>query len=174
MEDTTIFLNSVGMVFESFIIICATILLILIFRKYLIKRHQLTLLLFTIFLFYFVAIVFSWLSKVIVVTQFTVVQDGSIFSWIINRLRDFRLSELFVTVAIFFSYILKVHVFEKGYHPIFKYIVILYGVLTGFYVLVIYEIGNTLLDIFAFLLVFIYMCMIYFPFNKTSNKDSLI
>ncbi|MFX1456505.1 MAG: hypothetical protein ACFFDB_14110 [Promethearchaeota archaeon] len=166
MADLNLFLNFIGMIFELFIIIFAAVLLILIFKKYMIKRHKLTRLLFIIFVNYSIAIVFSWISKVFVVFQVNIVQDGSIISWIYNLISDFRISELFVTFAIILSYILKVSVFEKEYNTIQKYVVLIYGIFAGVYVLFIYENGNTLLDILAFLIVFIYMVMVYTPFLR--------
>lgn len=161
-------LNFVGMIFESFILIFAVILLVLILRKYFIKRHRLTLLLFIIFLCYTIAIVFSWLSKIFAVLQWDEVQDNPVVSWFYYRISDFRFSELLVTVAIFLSYILKVNVFEKGYKTIYKYITIVYGVIACLYIVIIYENENDLLDVGAFLLVFIYMVMIYGPFLRRS------
>ncbi len=171
MVDQNILLNFIGMCFESFIIIFSAVLLVLILKKYLIKRHKLTRLLFLIFLGYFIAILFSWLSKVFVVTQLNVVQDGSIIAWMYNIITDFRLSEFFVTIAIFLSYILKVNVFEKGYKTLQKYVIIIYGIFSCVYVLFIYENGNTLLDIIAFLIVFIYMVMVYAPFLRRAIES---
>ena len=171
MVELNLLLNFIGMIFELFIIIFAAILLILILKKYLIKRHNLTRLLLLIFINYFIAILFSWISKIFVVLELTVVQDGSIVAWIYNRILDFRLSEFFVTIAIFLSYILKVNVFEKGYNAIQKYVVIIYGIFSGFYVLIIYETDNTLLDIFAFLIVFLYMVMVYAPFLRRAIES---
>jgi hypothetical protein len=159
-------LNFIGMVFEFFIIITAAVLLTLIFKKYQTKRHKLTRLLFIIFVNYSIAILFSLISKIFMVYQVTVIQDGSILAWILNLITDFRLSELFVTFAIFLSYVLKVNVFEKGYNTIQRLAVIIYGIFSCIYVLVIYEWGNTLLDIIAFLIVFIYMVMVYSPFLR--------
>jgi hypothetical protein len=169
--DPAILLNFSGLIFESFIIIGTTVLLLLILKKYFEKHHRLTFLLFLIFLNYFIAIIFSWISKVFVVIQFSVIQDGSFIPWIINRIQDFRISEFFVVIAIFLSYVLKINVFEKGYNTIQKYAVIIYGCFTGFYVLIIYEYDNTMLDIFAFLTVFIFMGMIYIPFFRRSIES---
>ena len=166
MVDLNILLNFIGMVFETFIIVISVILLVLIIKKYLIKRHNLTRLLLIIFTCYLLAIVFSWISKVFVVTQISVIQDGSIIAWMYNIIVDFRLSEFFVTIAIFLSYVLKVNVFEKGYNTILKYIVIAFGIFACIYVLFIYEFDNILLDIIAFLIVFIYMVMVYGPFLR--------
>ena len=171
MVELNILLNFIGMIFEIFILIFAAVLLVLILKKFFIKRHKLTRLLFLIFLSYFFAILFSWLSKVFVVSQLEVVQDGSIIAWMLNIILDFRLSEFFVTIAIFMSYILKVNVFEKGYNTLQRYVIIIYGIFSCVYILFIYENGNTLLDIIAFLIVFIYMVMVYAPFLRRSIES---
>jgi hypothetical protein len=159
------------MVFETFIIVISVVLLVLIIKKYMIKRHNLTRLLLIIFTCYLLAIIFSWISKILAFTQVSVIQDGSIIAWMYNIIIDFRLSEFFVTIAIFLSYILKVNVFEKGYNTIHKYIIIIYGIFACVYVLIIYENGNTLLDIIAFLIVFIYMVMVYVPFLRRAIQS---
>ena len=171
MVDLNILLNFIGMIFESFIILISVVLLVLIIKKYLIKRHNLTRLLLIIFACYLLAIIFSWLSKIFVFVQISVVQDGSIFAWMYNMVVDFRLSEFFVTIAIFLSYILKVNVFEKGYKTLQKYVVIVFGIFTCIYVLFIYEYDNILLDIVAFLIVFVYMVMVYAPFLRRAIQS---
>lgn len=171
MVELIVLLNFIGMVFETFIIIISAILLVLIIKKYFIKRHNLTRLLLIIFTCYLIAIIFSWISKIFAFTQLSMIQDGSIIAWMYNIIVDFRLSEFFVTIAIFLSYILKVNVFEKGYNTLHKYIVIIFGIFTCVYVLIIYENGNTLLDIIAFLIVFIYMVMVYAPFLRRAIQS---
>ncbi|MFX1311920.1 MAG: hypothetical protein ACFFHD_04785 [Promethearchaeota archaeon] len=166
MVDEIIFLNFIGVIFEYFIIFITAVLLILILNRYLIKRHKLTRLLLFIFINYFIAIVFSWIAKIFVVSRIDVEQNGTIVAWIYNIISNFRLSEFFVIIAIFLSYILKVNIFEKGYNTIQKYVVIIYGIFSCFYVLIIYENDNTLLDIIAFLIVFLYMVMVYAPFLR--------
>ena len=168
----------IGMLYEMVIIIIASILLILILNKYNEKKHRLTLYLFIIFLNFLAAIIFSWLSKVLVlysgeeyIYNSTVPAPNDALSWMILRIIDFRMSFIFITIAIFFSYILKVGVFEKGFNPIHKKIVIIFGIWTALYSLIIYERGNTLLDVFAFLFVLIYMTMIYFPFMIQTYKN---
>ena len=171
MVELNILLNFIGMIFELFIITFAAILLVLITKKYFIKRHKLTKLLLIIFLNYFISIFFSCLSKVFVVSGVVAAQDGSIVAWMYNMITDFRLSEFFVTIAIFLSYILKVNVFEKGYNTIQKYVIAIYGIFSSVYVLFVYISGNTLLDIIAFLIVFIYMVMVYAPFLRRSVES---
>ena len=159
------------MIFEAIIILIAFILLILIFIKYIQKRHRLTLLLFFIFLCYWFAIFFSWLSKMLVlfsnidyIIDDLVADPGTFFSWILLRIKDFRISFVFMSVAIFLSYILKVNVFEKGYNKVHRILVIIYTIITAGFSLFIYEKGNTLLDVIAFLFIFVFMAMIYIPF----------
>ena len=166
----------IGMSFESFIIVIACILLALILRKYYEKgKHKLTLYLFLIFLFYVIAIFFSWLSKILVLYSnigyaynSSIPDPGTLLSWIILRITDFRLSFVFLAIAIFISYILKVNIFEKDYKKTHRIIIITYSIVTVLYSLLIYQRGNTLLDVIAFLLIFLFMAMIYFPFFFSS------
>ncbi|MFW9950913.1 MAG: hypothetical protein ACFFKA_12415, partial [Candidatus Thorarchaeota archaeon] len=164
-------LQFIGMVFESFIIVIAVILLSLVYIKYTQKKHRLTLTLFVIFLNYSIAIVFSWLSKVLVlysgieyIYNDTIPDPQTIDSWVLYRIIDFRISFVFLTIAIFLSYILKVNVFEKGYNKVLRISVFIYTLFTLAYTILIYQRGNTLLDVFAFLLIFIFMAVIYIPF----------
>ncbi|TFF84379.1 MAG: hypothetical protein EU552_00745 [Promethearchaeota archaeon] len=168
----------VGMVFESIIIICASTILVLILLKYMEKRHRLTLYLLIIFLFYTIAIIFSWLSKVLIlysgidfIIDRNLPDPGTAFSWIIYRIIDFRISFLLLSIAIYLSYVLKVKVFEKGYNSIERIIVILTFATTFLCSLFLYEPGNVLLDAIAFLLIFIFMAMIYFPFMFRSYQS---
>ncbi len=133
--------------------------------------------LFLIFLNFMFAIVFSWLSKVLVVYA-TIVDNTSIeyaydrtvpipntlASWFILRILDFRISFLFVVVSTYFSYILKVKVFEKGYRQIERIFVIAFGIFTFFFSLIVYDRDVAILDVFAFLFVLIYVSAVYIPF----------
>jgi hypothetical protein len=167
----------IGMLYEIFIIILASIMLILIFKKYLIKRHRLTLILLIIFINWTLGIVFSCLSKVLVIYynidyayNASAPDPGTLISWIILRIVDFRITFIFVTIGSFFSYILKINVFEESISQKQKYFIYIFGIFTVLYSLIIYVRGNTLLDVFAFLFVFLYMSIIYIPFFKRSFK----
>ena len=163
-------LQFIGMVFESFIIVIALILLVLVYLKYTEKKHRLTLTLFMIFLNYTIAIIFSWLSKVLMLySGINYLSNDSldphtVDSWFLYRIVDFRISFVFLIIAIFLSYILKVKVFEKGYNKALRITVMIYTAFILIYTIVIYQPGNDLLDVFAFLFIFIYMAAIYFPF----------
>ena len=161
----------VGMVFESFIIVIAIVMQILIMKKYVQKRHRLTLYLFIIFLNYLLAIIFSWLSKVLVlysdieyIYDDTAPDPGTTTSWILLRITDFRISFVFLTIAIYLSYVLKVNLYDKGYNNVQRILVIVFAIFTAVFSLIVYENGNTLFDTFAFLFIFILMASVYFPF----------
>jgi hypothetical protein len=162
----------IGMIFELGIIIIGIILLGLILKKYFLKRHKLTLYLFIIFLNLVLAVVFSWLSKIIVLTtdydyeynQPNVIYPNTSLNWILFRIIDFRISILFVAIAVIYSYLLKVGVFEHGYSQIQRIIVFLFGGYTIFFTVIVYERGNTLLDAINFLNILIFMTIIYVSF----------
>ena len=168
----------IGMIYESFIIILTAIMLLFILKRYFIKRHRLTLILFIIFINWFLSIIFSWLSKVLViysnieyVYNASISDPGTISSWFILRIVDFRISFVFVTIGTFFSYILNINLFEEDVNQKQKLFIYIFGIFTAGYTLLIYERGNTLLDVFAFLFVFLYMSMIYLPFFKSLLKS---
>ncbi len=165
----------IGMVYETVIIVVISVLLALIFKKYLAKRQKLTLYLFLIFLSYLFGIMFSWVSKVLVlysgidyIYNAAASDPGTPMSWILLRIIDFRISFIFVTLSIYLSYVLKVNVFEKGYNRVQRFVVIVYSIFTGLYCFIVYQRGNTMLDVLAFLFVFIFMFMIYVPFMARS------
>ena len=175
-------LQFVGMLFETFIILVALILLVLILMKFYEKKHQLTLYLFLIFLNYVFAIIFSWLSKIIVLysgidyVYNTILPDpGTLLSWLLLRITDFRISFVFMSISIYLSYIFKVKIFAKGYNKALRIIITIYAIITAGFALFVYQRGNTLYDVFAFLFVFIFMALIYIPFfirSFQSYKDT--
>lgn len=136
------------------------------------KRHKLTLLLFFIFVNWSIAIFFSWLSKIIILTteidylynQPNVKYPNTVGYWFLLRIVDFRISLTFVAIGIIFSYIFKVGIFEKGYNQVHKIIVFTFGAYTLIFSIFIYERGNTLLDAINFLNVLILLTAIYVPF----------
>ena len=163
-----------GMIFETGIIVVAFIVLVLIFLKYLEKRQKLTFYLFLIFLFMVVSIIFSWLSKVLrlysgldYIIDDDVVDPGTMTSWFLLRITQFRLTFVFLMIAIYLSYVLKVNLFEKGYNKTHKIIVIFYGIIGSLYLLIIYFKGELIFDLIAFIIVSVYMFVIYFPFMKS-------
>lgn len=169
------------MIFEIVVIGVITFLLALIYLRYREKKNKPTLTLFGIFLMYLVAIIFSWISKILVlysgidyIVYNTDVDPRTLASWFLLRIIDFRFSFLFVILALYLSYVLKVSVYEEGYKASQRLVIIILGLFVFIYSLLIYERGNVLLDAIAFLLVLIYMSIIYIPFLLKSFKISKI
>ncbi len=167
----------IGMIFEGFIIILTSVLLCLILIKLVKNRNTLIILLFLLISNYFIAIFFSWLSKVhILYSNIDYLYDESIpdpltpISWISLRISDFRISFFFLTTATLFSYVFKVKIFEKNFKKTRGIIITAYSSFTAFYSLVIYQKGNLILDVLAFLFVFILMGIVYIPFMMSSMK----
>jgi len=167
----------IGMIFESIIIIIASIVLILIFLRYRIKKSELTLLLFIIFLNFVVAIIFSWLSKVLrlytgldYLLDPNIPSDGSILAEFLLRIVSFRFTFFFLTIGVSISYILRVKAFNEEYKSWEKYFVILFGILTGGYLIIIYNKSILLLDLIAFILIALYTAFVYGPFMSRSIK----
>ncbi len=161
----------VGFIFELIIIVIFSILLILIFIRYLEKKHRLTLYLFLIFLFFAISIVFSWLSKTLrlysgldYLTNPAVADPGTLESWFFLRIVAFRFTFLFIIIGVFLTYILYVNLFEVNPSQIQKLFVYIFGGFTMIYLMVIYSKGNNLFEILAFLFTGIYLSAIYLPF----------
>jgi len=165
----------IGMIFEGIIIVLISCLFTLIVIKYNKNRNKLILLLFFLCLNIFLAIVFSWLSKVLILySNIDYLYDDSVSdpltpaSWILLRISDFRISFLFITIATIFSYFFKVKLFEKDFKKFQSFIILIYGIFTAFFSLVIYQKDNIILDVFTFFFVFLLMCIVYIPFMKKS------
>ncbi|MBD3342630.1 MAG: hypothetical protein GF353_26250 [Candidatus Lokiarchaeota archaeon] len=175
------------MVFETFVIVITAYLLILIFRRYLQLKNQLTLYLFLIFLNFTLAIVFSWLAKVLYLysdiaylSNLNAPDPMTIESWILLRISSFRISFIFVSTAILISYFLKVKVFENEFNKVHKLLVVGFYFFTIVYAFIVYEKATVLFDVFAFVLVCVLMCAIYIPFcyrsieTYTTTEDPFI
>lgn len=167
----------VGMLYESFIIIIASLLLFLIFRKYQEKQQRLTLILLVIFINFVVGIVFSWLSKVLrVFTGLEYLIDpevpspGTFIAELLLRIIAFRFTFLFLVIGVAISYILKVEAFNDEYKSWEKYSVIIFGLFTGFYLMVFYNKSMLILDLIAFILIAVYTAMVYLPFMIKSFR----
>ena len=166
----------IGAIYEIFILIIALILLVSVFIKYLELKKRLTLYLFFIYLNVFLAILFSWLSKIIVLTtdiEYMYNDPNARYPntplyWILLRIVDFRFSLTCVAISMIFSYILKVNVFEDKYKSVQKFVFIIFASFTIFFSTFIYERGNTLYDAINFLLVFSLVSAIYLPFMVRS------
>ncbi len=169
----------VAMIYEGIIIIITGILVAIVLTKYIKNRNTLILLLFLIVLNYFIAIFFSWLSKVhILYANFSYILDESPtpdpltpLSWIILRISGFRISFLFISIATIISYFFKIKIFEKDFKKSRRITILIYGLFTIFYSLIIYQQAQIILDVLAFLFVFILMGTVYISFMRSTIQS---
>lgn len=118
-----------------------------------------------------ISIIFLWLSKILslysgldYIIDDAIADPLTITSWILLRISSYRFTFIFIVIAIYLSYVLKVNLFEKGYNKVLRIIIIIYGVITTFYLLIVYVKGQMILELIAFIFVSLYMFVIYFPF----------
>ncbi|MFX1276221.1 MAG: hypothetical protein ACFFBP_04635 [Promethearchaeota archaeon] len=178
-------LTTIALIYESLVIALFSSVLFLGLKKYQQKKHKLTFYLILILVNFTVAVIFSWISKLLVLTirlDFNHVPENFIneydetipLFWFLYRITDFRVSFVFVTLAIYFSYVLKVNLFEKGYKKIQRIFVIVYSIFTAVFAFFMYtrsnkELGD-LLDMLAFFFLFLLMFLIYIPFFLRTFK----
>lgn len=159
-----------GFYFEIIVMSISAVILGLILRKYKQKNHRLTMLLFLIFINYFLSILFSWLMKYLQLyhPDYYLSPPTIADYFFISRLTYFRISFIFVTIAIWISYGFKIEVFQDKYNMTHTWFV--RGITLGIilYNLFILEETNTMLDVYAFLMVFLYMVIIYGSFMRKS------
>ena len=169
----------IAMIYEGIIIIITGILVAIVLAKYIKNRNTLILLLFLIVLNYLIAIMFSWLSKVhILYSNFDYILDDNPapdpltpLSWIILRISGFRISFLFISIATIISYFFKIKIFEKGFKKSHRNAILIYGIFTIFYSLVIYQQAQISLDNLAYLFVFILMGIVFISFMRSAIRS---
>ena len=110
----------VGTIYEGIIILIFIPLVGLCLNNHIKVRNKLSLLLLLILLSYAASIFFSWVSKVLnafsgigYIIDNNVPDPNTPQSWILLRITDFRITYVFIIVAIFFSYSFKGKIFEK-------------------------------------------------------------
>jgi len=167
----------IGMIYEGIVLLFALPLIILSLRNYIRVRHRLALLLFLILLSYLCSIFFSWFAKVLRVYSnidyiiYTDVLDPNTpISWILLRISHFRISYVFITIAISLSYLFKVKIFEEEFTVIKRNMIIGFTIFNLIFSLFIFQKGNVLFDVLIFLFVFIFMNIVYIPFLQSAIK----
>lgn len=164
----------VGLLYESGILFLFLILLILIFVHYSKKKTVNTFLLLASFTCMFFAIIFSWLSKFILIqldiTGFTVLDPNIPGFWFYSVVLQFRVSFVLLVLAADITYILRVKIFDDMYNQVERLILIILSIATVLFTLIAVEQGNILLDVLSFLFVLIIMCYVYIPFVVASLK----
>ena len=161
-----------GFCFELCVIASVAVMSTLAFNKYLQKNKNFAaFLLFLMFLNWTIAVVFSWLAKVLTVFSY---QGGSgpditdASSYVIRMILDFRLLFLFVAIALYCSYMLRVKLFEKNYASGERSINIVFLIVIPILCFVLNEKNNTLYTVIIFALVFVDMLLVYTPFMRRS------
>ena len=108
----------IGTIYEGIIILISVLLVSLSLSNHIKVRNRLSLLLFLILLSYGASIFFSWLSKVLntfsnidYIIYETVPDPNTLQSWFFLRIADFRITYVFIIIAIFFSYVFKGKIF---------------------------------------------------------------
>ncbi|NMC05146.1 MAG: hypothetical protein GYA24_08045 [Candidatus Lokiarchaeota archaeon] len=165
-----------GFYFELIIIAMAVIWDILTFAKYAQKKNPNTLLLFLMFLNWTIAILFSWLSKYFEAFVYGIQQPVPVSDpnyWIVTRIVGFRISFIFVTVALYISYVLRVQLFEKARSKASNVFHVAFGAVTCALSLFLYGVitpDNSVDRIIVFALVLVYMMIVYLPFMASTLK----
>lgn len=169
LEDTYI-----GLLYETGIIVLFLILLILIVVHYSKKKTLNTFLLLASFTCMFFAIIFSWLSKLLLVQEITPDFDELDPNlpgfWFYALVLSFRISFVVIVIAADITHILKVKIFDDTPNKVERWILVIFSLITIVFALTAMEQGNVLLDVLAFLFVLIIMCFVYIPFVIASLK----
>jgi hypothetical protein len=90
--------------------------------------------------------------------------------WLISRITGFRFSFIFVTLATYLVFLFAIQLFDQKPSPIVKYGLLIFGFIIVIYCLVAFDRSNIMLDVIAFLLVFLYMLIIYGGFMAHTIK----
>jgi len=167
----------IGTIYEGIIILILIPLVGLSLTNHIKVRNKLSLLLLLILLSYGGSIIFSWVSKVLnafsnidYVINENVPDPNTPQSWILLRITDFRISYVFILVAIFISYLFRRKIFEKEIKRGNKYIIQGFTIFNLIFSFFIYQKGNLLFDILTFFFVFVFMTIVYVPFLLNAIK----
>nr|MDO8088405.1 hypothetical protein [Candidatus Sigynarchaeum springense] len=157
-----------GFYFETGVIVVVAIMTALALAKYFQKgRNRPAFLLFMVFLNWTIGVVISWLAKIfsaflgldtIVISNFA--------SYMIRMVLDFRLLFVFVAIALYCSYVLRVMLFEKEYKGGERAVNVVFLVTIPVlcFVLETSDAINSLYTIIVFLVVFLDMLFVYSRF----------
>ncbi len=164
----------VGLLYESGIIFLFLILLILIIVHYNKKKTVNTFLLLASFTCMFFAIIFSWLSKFILIqkniTGFNALDPNIPGFWLYSVILQFRVSFVLLVLAADITYILRVKIFDDMYNQVERWILIILSISTVLFALIAVEQDNIDLDVLSFLSVLVIMSYVYIPFIIASLK----
>ena len=164
----------IGLLYETGIIILFLLLLVFIIIHYIRKKTLNTFLLLASFTCMLLAIVFSWLSKLLLVNEITPDFDELDSNlpgfWIFGLILSFRISFVVIVIAADITHILKVKIFDDTPNKVERWILVIFSLFTIVFALTAMEKENVTLDVLAFLFVLIVMCFVYIPFVIASLK----
>jgi hypothetical protein len=157
-----------GFWFEIFVVIAVATMTVMALKKYYQKgKNKPALLLFMVFLNWTIGVVISWLAKLFSAYLGLDNIDITDFGSYLTRLvLDFRLLFLFVAIALFCSYVLRVKLFEKEYKHGELAVNIIFLITIPILCFVLVEKGNMLYTVIVFLVVFVNMLVVYTGFIK--------
>jgi hypothetical protein len=156
-----------GFWFELFVIAAVATMTVLAFKKYIEKgRNKPALLLFMVFLNWTIGVVISWLAKLF--SGYLLWNDPvtDFETYVIRLVLDFRLLFVFVAIALYCSYVLRVKLFEKDYNHGELAVNLVFLVTIPVLCFVLVEKDNMLYTIVVFLVVFVNMLVVYSGFMK--------
>lgn len=148
-------------------------------KRYMAKKNKLVRLLTTMFLFYFGAVVFSLVSKVINAVwggvPYLALDPAGL--WIVSRLHAGRFSFVCVIISTLFAYEFKVNVFHDGKHKkIMRILLYVASVVSIAYQIFVYEFdvskpgANQLLEVLGFADMLLLTAAVYIPFLKEAYR----
>ena len=167
----------IGIIYEGIILLIALPAVIICLINHIKVRNKLSLLLFLIAQSYFCSIFFSWVSKglnaisnIDYIIYEHVTDPNTPISWILLRIADYRITFVFIIVAIFLSKLFRGKIFEEEINKIKNYFFIGFAIFNLLFSLFIFQKGNVLFDVLIFFFVFIFMSMVYAPFLLKAIK----
>jgi hypothetical protein len=158
-----------GFWYEIGIIIILIIFVGMIYQKYLVKRHKLTLILFGIFICFLIAVITSWLSKLFDIYypeirasqgNFTLLED-----WFFESIWNFRFPMIMATISALFTFSLKIQAFQEQPMKLHLWLIWIFAFVSIGFSIIFYT-GEGFYTPIAFLLVFIYMLIVYISFMR--------
>ena len=163
-----------GAVFEAFVVLAIFSMLIAIALRYKRKPSELTKILFIVHVSYFIAVLFSWLAKILYlahnITSLTDMALDTPGYWFYSLVFKYRVCFAGFAMGGYFTYKFKERVFEKKinmkHHRIVQFST--FGVI--FFNLFITSNESSMLDLIAFGLMFLLVVMIYIPLISQTLK----
>lgn len=160
-------ITNIAIVFEAIVIVISLILLVLILKRYLKKRNEMTLLLFGTFLWLSIGIFFSWLSKIIwLYLDGENISEGADFFWIQTQIMGFRFSLAAIILGAIISYVQK----EKLFQEERKKSKDIFSIIFGFVCFLACVLLPRDYDLISFLIAFIYVVYVYLPFAVQTGR----